>query len=239
MTDSSESVNQDNNLIEAYQAAAKRQRLASRSITIAIILTVLVFVFLIWSEFTDFRDNRVEEFGAHLGAEASEFLPSALDSMNGMVNRLVPIYIDSFSNVFIRDEAAYHEIVHTEFSKLDDYAQKEAWPKLENALAQLVIDQEMAMRDTLEEFIEREQVIELSQAYRVALDNYLVNFFEKEFSEQTITGETIIQKLQQLANDHAADAPTDSDYILGMLMELLGLQMQEAAIAEATPISSI
>ena len=220
--------------IADYNTARSQQQVAGRIVTVAIILTVAIFIWMIWSQFTDFRDNGIEEFSANLGAEATEFMPTVLDNVSSMTDRLIPVYIDSFSNVMIRDEEKYHNVLFEEFTKLDVYAQETAWPKIEEALAQLVVDQELAMSDALSDVIKREQVAELSEAYRVAMETYMVNFFETTFAEQTETGEAIIAKLEKLAMEDLSDTPTDTPYLLGMFVELLGLQMQEAAWAEST-----
>lgn len=219
----------DTTAIADYNTARSQQQTAGRVITLAIILTVAFFIWMIWSQFTNFRDNGLEDFSAHLGAEATEYMPTVVDSLGQMTDRLIPVYVDSFSTVFSRDEEKYNEVLSEEFTKLESHAQNSVWPELELALAQLVVDQELAMSESLNGVITRQQVENLSQAYRVALDNYFANLFETQFAEQSKVGEEIVTKLEALASEDTSHRPTDTPYLIGMFVELLGLQMQEAA----------
>ena len=227
----------ESNLIRAYQDAANQQRLANRIATIAIIATVLLFIYLIWSQFSRFVNEDLTEFSASLGVEATEFMPTVVKGLDEMTGRLVPVYIDSFTTVLERDESKYLEVVQREFQALDAYAVNEAWPKMQEALAQLVVDQETAFKESMQGLMTREQIADLSFAYRDAMEAYLGNTFEAGFTEQTATGEMIITKLEKLATTADEDMPTNSHYIIGMLLELLGLEIQEAAAIEPLPFN--
>jgi hypothetical protein len=224
-------------LIRAYHEATHQQRVASRIMTIALALTVILFVSLIWSQFTRFLNDDLTEFSANLGVEAAEFMPTVMESVDEMTTRLIPVYIDNFSDVLQRDQPKYLEMLNAEFTALDNYAVNEAWPQIETAIAQLVMDQETALAKNLDGVLADNEIAELSFAYRGALEKHMESVFVNEFAEQTVTGEAIIAKLQQLAESSEAATQTDSHYILGMLFELLGIQLQDAAAIQAQSLN--
>ena len=151
-----------------------------------------------------------------------------------MVDRLAPVYVESFTTVLERDEEAYEKALTHELAMLEAYAQQEAWPEIEKALAKLVAEQEMALSTALDGMLDREQLEELSIAYRFALQDYLKEFYAEEFAEQDALAEEIISKLQVIAETDTSNVPTDTRYLLGMLVELLGLEIQESALTHTS-----
>lgn len=232
MNHSPEANSSASTLIKAYHEAIHKQRVAGRAATIALVLTVLLFVFLIWAQFSRFLNHDLTEFSANLGVEAAEFMPTVMQSVDEMTSRLVPVYIDNFTSVLQRDQPKYLEMLHAEFETLNTYATSEAWPQIEESIAQLVVDQELALGKALDGLLTIEQIADLSFAYREALENHLQRVFRDEFVDQTVTGEAIIAKLQQLALSEDQASPADSHYILGMLFELLGIRLQETNLFE-------
>ncbi len=238
MSHSPEAKSSASNLIQAYEEAIHKQRVAGRAMMIVLILTVLLFVFLIWAQFNRFIKHDLTEFSANLGVEATAFMPTVMRSLDEMTSRLVPVYIDNFTTVLQRDQPKYLELLHAEFEILNTYSTSEAWPQIEESIAQLVVDQELAFGNALEGLLTMEQIADLSFAYREALENHLQSFFQDQFVEQTVTGEAIIAKLQQLALSEDEASPTDSHYILGMLFELLGIRLQETTLFENSVLNN-
>ena len=229
MTEAPESEPQDTSLIEQYKAAAAKQRLANRGVTLICILIVLGSVYAIWTQITNFRDHGIEPFNARLEQEAAAFMPTVSADASEMINRLVPVYIQSFETVVTRDEKEYRNLVSDEFSKLNQFAQMNAWPNIEAALGQLVADQEQTLTEELGDLLDREQVMEISVAYRFALQSYLKEFYANEFAKHDAIGTEIVNKVVKVADTREAPPTTSSSYIVGLLIELLGLEIQDLA----------
>lgn len=234
MTEESDIDEKGPSLIDNYKKAASQQRIASLTLTLFAILTVLGFVFLIWSEVTAFREEGIEVFTATLEQEATEFLPEVSEEFNDMLARLAPVYVDSFTSVLERDETLYRDTLIQEYAAMEAHAQQEAWPKIEKALAQLVADQESALHAALHNDLNREQLHELSDAYRIALQDYINTMYAEEFAQQDALGEEIISKLRMIADSETVDLSDDTRYLLGVLVELLGLEIQKAQLAKAS-----
>ena len=212
-------------LIEKFKKAEKGRTVARRTITLTLILIVLSFVYMIWTAVGDFRDEGIPKFGAALSAEATDYMPEVSKRVQQMTDHLIPIYLDEFAKVYSRDEEKFAEIVADEFGKLEQSANAN-WPKMESAIAELVVAQEETARKSLEEIISEEEMIEVSMAYQKALVNYLQDFFETHFTEHIATGDEILVKLEQVAQTEPNMPPDNSQYILGMFLELLGMEMQ-------------
>lgn len=230
MTEATESEPQELALIAQYKRAAAKQRIANRAVTLICILIVLGSVYAIWTQITNFRDHGIERFNARLEQEAAKFMPTVSADASEMMNRLVPVYINSFETVVERDEGAYRQLLSDEFSTLNLYAQEEAWPMIEQALAQLVADQETVLSTELADLLEREQVLEISVAYRFALQSYLKDFYATQFAEHDAIGNEIVSKIRRIAESNEAPSATNSSYVVGLLVELLGLEIQDISV---------
>ncbi len=215
-------------LINRYRAAQKRRNRARGTVGLISLLIIAVYISLMWLTFSDFRYNRLPEFGAELSAEAAEFMPGLAEEASQMTERLVPFYINTFAASFSGKEAEFREVISLEFKELETNAQR-SWGKIEEANAQLAIDQEEAMFQALSEFITDEDIAKISEAYRKALDENLESIFSQYLSEHILVGERILTNLEEISTIETGVPSDNTQYILGMLMELLGLQMQEGS----------
>ncbi len=217
-----------NSLIDDYRVAQKRRNRARGAVGLISFLIIVVYVSLMWQTFSDFRYNRLPEFGAELSAEASEFMPVLAEDVGKMTERLVPFYINTFATAFSEKEDEFREVVSLEFKELERNAQK-SWSKIEEANAQLAIDQEEAAFQALGEFMTDEDIARISEAYRRALEENMEMIFTEYLSEHIQVGENILDNLEEISRIETGIPSDNTQFIFGMMMELLGLQMQESS----------
>lgn len=217
-------------LIEAYREASQRRSTARRTVTLALICIVVLFGVMIWNEINTFRYHGIPVFSATLSAEATEYMPVVSERVAAMTDKVVNEYINAFSKVYTRDQDKYVQVLSDEFTALDTYS-RNAWPAIEEQIAQLVIGQENATREALRGVLTEDDIGEVSMAYRLSMENYLTVMFETEFADQIQVGDQILNNLTDIAMTEPNAEVSDSQYILGMLMELLGLEMQDASDA--------
>ena len=158
-------------------------------------------------------------------------MPVVSERVAEMTDMVVHKYIEAFSNVYAKDQDRYVQTLSDEFVALDQYS-KNAWPLIEEQIAELVVAQENATREALRGVLTEEDIGEVSMAYRVSMESYLTVLFETEFSDQIKVGDQILANLTEIAQTEQDAEITDSQYILGMLMELLGLEMQDNSLYE-------
>jgi len=223
-------------LIDELQAAQRDRRNARNVMTALIAVVVVVFVFLGFQEVSEFQDEELEVFGEALSYEIAELAPEIGEDLREAFNRLGPVYEDAFVKVFNRDEEEYYEVLSDEYIGLQQHAQQ-AWPRFEEALAELVIEQEETARTELNRIVDREKLADISFYYNEALEEYLTEYFEGKFAVNLDVSESIINKLTRIAEEEREMNPSDSKYTLGLMLELLGLEMQTAAELESEPNS--
>jgi len=223
-------------LIDELQAAQRDRRNARNVMTALIAVVVVVFVFLGFQEVSEFQDEELEVFGEALSYEIAELAPEIGDDLREAFDRLGPVYEDAFVKVFNRDEEEYYEVLSDEYIGLQQHAQQ-AWPRFEEALAELVIEQEETARTELNRIVDREKLADISFYYNEALEEYLTEYFEGKFAVNLDVSESIINKLTRIAEEEREMNPSDSKYTLGLMLELLGLEMQTAAELESEPNS--
>lgn len=219
----------DSALIAAYRQAVHNRTNARRTVGVLILLIVVVYLSLIWNTISVFRERGLPEFSATLGAEVSAYLPEASDQVRAMLDRVVPIYMQAFNNTFERDKEKYSEVLLTEFEKLKEYAIART-PAMEEALAQLVLDQEQAGHEALTEIMSEDQFEEVALAYQTAFRRQMHEMLNKHLEEHVMTAGNIIDKLQTLAKIEPPPPTGDSQYLMGQVVELLGLEMQDASL---------
>lgn len=219
-------------LIEELQSAQRDRRNARNIMTVVVAVVVLVFIFLGIQEVKNFQKEELDEFAAALGVEAAELAPVIAEDLGEAFNRLGPVYETAFVEVFQRDEETYYEVLSNEYIGLQQHAQT-AWPQIEEALAELVVEQEQAASEELDKVIPREKLADLSFVYNKALEDYLAGFMEGQFKVNLDVSEDIIAKLNRIAEEETDLTPADTRYTMGMLLELLGLEMQAASEIEA------
>lgn len=229
-----ENLNVDYDLVAEYEAADSNRTIARRTITLTIIFMFLAFLANLYFEVSYFVEEEVEVFVAELGAEATAYAPEFSRRLQGLANTVVPRFIDTLANTYADNEEEYVELLVEEFQKLE-IESREAWPRMEEAIAKLVIEQEEAARRELEGIISSDDIAEVSLAYRVAMENYLEDLFETYFTEQAAAGDRIMANLALLAEVELDDLPDDNQYLIGMMIELLGKEMQNNSLWVRTP----
>ena len=142
-----------------------------------------------------------------------------------MTERVVPVYLNSFGEALNENEELYVTVLIEEFDKLESYS-RESWGKMEIAIAQMVLDQEQAIKGALGDILSDEELAHASNAYRQALENNIETMFTEHFREQITAGEEVLRNLQKIALSEPNLPPDDVQYLIGMLLELLGMQMQ-------------
>ncbi len=212
-------------LISRYRTAQGKRRTVRRTISLSILLIVALYIVLIYRSFSDFR-NHLPEFGSELSAEAALLMPQLIDDVQRMIDRLVPFYMDTFARTLSANEEQFRESLTLEFEALDRSAQR-SWIKIEEAIAQLVIDQEYAARHALTGLMTEEDISRISNAYRMALERRLERFFAEHLGDHIAVGEGILANLEEISRTETDLPEDDTQFILGMMLELLGLQMQE------------
>ena len=213
-------------LMRQFRAAGGRRNVAKQTITLTILFVVVAFLFAIWQAATGFRDEGLPQFSATLSAEAAEFTPVLAERVKAMADRLVPVYTDAFAAAYADREEAFSEILVDEFAQLERYAHT-SWPSIEEALAQLVVDQEVTARNAIKDVISPEQIAQVSMAYRHALESYLASTFEHHFLEHIAVGEDIVANLKKVARTETDVPAEDTQFLMGMMLELLGIMLQQ------------
>ncbi|WP_309386292.1 hypothetical protein [Cerasicoccus frondis] len=219
-------------LIEELQSAQRDRRNARNIMTALVLIVVVIFIFLGIQEVNEFQEEELDDFALALGDEVSQMAPKIGQDLSDAFNRLAPAYEAAFVEVFEENEELYYEVLSDEYIGLQLHAQA-AWPKIEEALAKLVIEQEETASAELSKFIPRDKLANLSIYYNEALENYLAEYMEGKFAVNLEVSQDIINKLNQIAEEEESLKPTDVKFTLGLLLELLGLEIQEASEIEA------
>lgn len=219
-------------LIEELQAAQRDRRNARNIMTALIAIVVVVFVILGYKEVARFQEEELEVFAEALSIEAADLAPEIADDIGAAFDRLAPIYEQAFVDTFQENEEQYYELLSDEYIGLQQHAQA-AWPKIEEALAQLVVDTEQTASTELAKFIPRDKLANLSIYYNQALENYLAEYMEGKFAVNLEVSQDIVNKLSVIAEEEEHLKPKDVKYTMGLLLELLGLEIQDAALIES------
>ncbi|GHB99190.1 hypothetical protein [Cerasicoccus arenae] len=219
-------------LIEELQAAQRDRRNARNIMTALIAIVVVVFIFLGLQEINKFQEEELGEFATALSEEAGQLAPVIAKDLGEAFDRLVPVYEEAFVEVFKENEEEYYAILSDEYISLQQHAQG-AWPKIEEAMAQLVVEQEETASAELMKFIPRDKLANLSVYYNEALQKYLSHYMEGKFAVNMEVSQDIINKLNQIAEEEDDLTPGDVKYTLGLLLELVGLEIQTAAQIES------
>lgn len=222
-------------LIEALRDAQRERRSARNWMTVLMAVVILVFIFLGVNSFQNFDEDEFETLAAMLSDEAEYLLPQFQAQLEDAANEVLPAYQNAFTDVFSRDEEKYQQILADEYVKLDLYSKK-TWPKIEASIAQLVTDQELTMQRELSRYINEEQLAAMTQRYNAELDNYLERYFNDRFGPNLIIAEGMIDKLRVIAETETDMPPADTQFIVGMFIELLGIEMQLASEGEKIQI---
>ncbi len=224
MTDNNPTSYTAQEIIAAYQGAVKQRKTIRILVAAMILLIVLINLGLIWTTLVDFQITGLPLVQDGLSREMQNYLPTLTKELSAASERVIPVYTEAFAQVFARDQELYAETLLSEFEKLQEYSEA-ATPKIQEAIAQLVIDQETAASEALQAFMSEDDFAMISVAYQEALEQQLQIIMETHFYEHLSVGQEIIDKLEHIAATEK-EVPTSNQVILGMMVELLGLEMQ-------------
>lgn len=220
--------NQVDRLIGQLRQAQKARRAARNWMTALVAVIVLVFILLGVNAVKSFQKDEIDDFGIALGEEAADLTPLLLEEVNAAANRLLPAYEKAFIDEFTESQMAYVGVLQDEYVLLDQYAQQQ-WPKIEEGIAKFVVAQEDTAREALSQYVPEDKLVDLSEEYATAMQTYMEHFFEEHYTDKVIVAENIMEKLHQIAENEPDLPPENSQYVIGMLLELLGLEMQANA----------
>lgn len=224
--------------IRDYQSALGARTRARTVIAVLLVLVLGAFAFQCWRTYVHFRDTGLSETQVLLGEQLQAYAPEAAAELSSAAQRVLPVYAEALQTTFERDQERYLEAVATEFSALEDYAHGET-PKIQEAIAKLVLEQQAAAEHSLRTILTEEEFARISVAYQEALQAQLERTLDVHFSEHIQVADRIVQKLEQLAASEPKPLEADSQVITGMLVELLGLEMQLQGRDLAAELSEI
>lgn len=216
-------------LIEDYREAVKKLSRARITLSFTILLVFLVYVFLIWTKFTGFRDEELPEFSATLNAEVAAIMPEIGQQVGVMMDRVVPVYSRVFAEEFDNNSERFLQVISDEFLLLEMHARNKT-PEFEEAIALLVLEQEEAAQQSLAAIVPEKDLVRISEDYRNSLERHLGKMISQQFQDHMDVGEEIITKLQMIAESEQGSIPEGSQYTMGMIIELLGITMQDNAL---------
>lgn len=212
-------------LIARYHEAAQHRNIARRTIALIILMIVVVYIFLFYTTVVSFRERQLPEFAATLNDELTAYFPQVGEMVTDSFDRVAPRYVEAFARVYERDQELYLQLLSDEFQDLELYAKSQR-PFIEEAIAQLVVDQEMTANSALRDIFDEIDLVHMSNDYKVALEIKLEKLFENHLTAHLQEGERIITKLTKLAESDPSEGLTSDQITLGMVVELLGLEMQ-------------
>lgn len=193
--------------------------------TLLIACIVFIFILLGVSAVQHFHENEMDDFGIALTVEAATITPMVMEEVGEAANRAAPQIQTIVAQTFSENEERYVEVLSDNYIALQSYAQAR-WPNIEEAIAVLVVEQEDTARTTLTKYVPEDKLSELSMAYDQALRAYIEGFFSEHFAGDMVNAQDMVDKLHKLSETETDMPPADSHYIIGMFLELLGLEMQ-------------
>jgi hypothetical protein len=225
MSDVARPAAEADHLIHRLKSAQRSRRTARNLMTLLIVGVILVFLGLWYFAFDSFDEQKQAALMDALTEEATYLMPEVQDQLVAAGERLIPAYRDAFSQTFAENEQAYYDLVETEFAKLEEHGQ-EAWPRIQQAINDLLFEQEQTVRTKLSEYLSDEELDALTQQYNEELSARLERYFRMRHSENIVLAEGLFDKLEALAEAEGSLPQADTQYIIGMFVELLGIEMQ-------------
>lgn len=214
-------------LISEYNSALRNRKVSRVFFALLILATVGAYVFLFWQVIADFRDKGLAQVQVELGEELSAYVPTLQRQLQRSSDKIVPAYVDAFTETLKKDQERYLQVVVDEFGVLEQFAQEQT-PLIQEAIAQMALDQEAAASEELAKlFGDEEHFAEISLAYQAAMEAQLAVFFEKHLEEHVAVADSIVSRLEAIAASEP-EKIEDSQALLGMMVELLGIEMQLA-----------
>ncbi len=219
-------------LIEEFKQAQRDRRTARNWMTFLLSCVVIIFVVLVYFALQHFQEKDLAIFQEELGDGATELLPVIREQVNLSANRVYPVYQQALVDVYERDEEKYIEVLVEEYPKLKETAEQQ-WPKIREAVAEAAVELEISTRKELARVIEEERLELVMASYDREFSRYLEFYFEKFYGANMIIAEDMFAKIETIAEQEKdslpevdINNPLQRQYIIGMLVELLGMEMQ-------------
>lgn len=214
-------------LINEYSGALRSRKLSRLFFILIIVAVVGLYLLQFWRVIEDFRDHGIAQVQTELAEELTSYAPIFQRQLQRSSDKVVPAYMDAFASTWERDQERYLEVLVDEFAVLEQYAQAQT-PLIQEALAQLIIDQETVASEELARiFGDQETFAEIGLSYQVAMEEQLAVFFEKHLEDHVAVADSIVSKLETIGASEP-EVIADTQVLLGMMVELLGLEMQLA-----------
>jgi len=214
-------------LVERLRAAQQKRAAAARSITLMLLGTVVVYVFLIWNSVLDFRRHRLPEFTAALNEEASHLAPKVADEMQGMMNRLYPRYVDAFQTMFERDMDKMQAECIAQMELLEAHA-RERWPDVQEELGSFVFSVEETCKAELGRYVAGGDAEAVCVSAGKALHEQYEQLLAQRLRDHVAVAREIGENLEKmLAAEPDISHPIAMTDALGVTLELAGLELQQ------------
>ncbi len=219
-------------LIQAYQNSLRQRSIARRCISLAILAAIVTYAVLIWNTFLDFKNNNLPEFGRALSSELTNIAPQMTSNIRGMVSRLYPQYESVFKHKAAETWPRMELEIHSQLNQLEDFATGQ-WPNIQQGILQIAQIQEGVVMGELKGVLAPEDVEKIGQAYGDALKkkyDEILSLSLGAYTDKILkNANSIGTTLSQMADkEKDAPKPTDMMQIVGMMLELAGLQLQQA-----------
>lgn len=212
--------------ISRLRAAQSRRNTAKRSITLLVIGVFVLFAALLWGAVNDFQ-ARQPEFAAAIAEEAAMLSPRFAQDTQDMLNRLYPVYVESFQDVMERDWDKIQAEAVRQTGLLDAYA-KEKWPLIQDEIAALAISAESSCREEFSSYLSDEEARAVCMSYGAALEKKSEEILQERFSEHFEVAASIGGNLELLLKTEPdiQEAP-ETPVLLGIMLELAGIELQK------------
>lgn len=217
--------------IDAFQAAKAAYRKARLIGLLLILAPIVVFTFLGWRMVTHFIDHDVDVLLGHLQEEVvhGELTENVKKRLQRSFDRLLPLYRETLLTSLEENQDAWLMAMDQEVEATRRHGE-EAMPLIEDSIAMALAGIEEMVREELGKFIEPDALADIATRILTALDDQLTEFYSAHFLfEREPIAEGIVDKLVALAESEPRLEDDDTVSLIGMILELIGLEIQAYA----------
>ncbi|MCC5788900.1 MAG: hypothetical protein JJT75_04650 [Opitutales bacterium] len=219
--------------IVAFQQAQKSNRKARRIVLLLVLLPVVLFVLLGYQRIVNFIERDSPKLVAQVSAELAEgpYLANLQNALRDAFEELLPAYQTAFAEMIERDTELWEQTAREEYLKTEAYAQ-EVFPHIEDALREMLENQEELLRNELSKYIDSAQLDNFSESLLDALEAEMVRYYtERVLLRWENLTENIVDQLFALSEQEKTLDTENMPVLLGMILELIGLELQEHGLA--------
>lgn len=225
-------------IIRLHAAAARRNRLAKRLLTFALVAIVAGNVWYAYETVRDTAEHRTEELSAALAAEAESLAPDLAKTGTEAIGRLATRYSDTFAKTFERDRERYAEALLREMEAMQSHAVS-VEPRLMEALQALGGRLEADLKSGLAGHgIPEDKLVAAGEAYAAALEERVGGFIAGPLEDYRGNVESIVAKLDRLAAEEPPPPTEDPVFLIGMALEWVGRDLQKSSSGAALGAAS-